>query len=1045
MLPLSIKEVRDEVYKKIVEYIGSKGKELLHKAVWGNFFFVGLGGGTGTGVISPLAERFGKGSYGYFTLALLGGKQDKDKLQSQQPWFRRCFNMLLALNDLIKTAELDAIILVDNNIIIDAFIGKDLKGVALREEIDKKIIKELYPAFGLTALENEDMGLDWSQLKDPILSKLKKRPPVIVPCYDSGDGNLSDLIDTALESGKLAPCNNHESAEKVFVYARWIEDEKALRKNLKKKFNKKEEDVAIIKEYLFCWDDLIDAKNMELELEKLKIFLKDICNIDWADNAKLVENKPLDELVVFRNDDDHQEQWIKIQMEKYICDWDDVVNNKFDDLKEYLKKHEIIEDVEKYFPDDYDLKKYPEERKIEEVKISNKKTISIGKKDEYKAEITLDEKEENASLIWKDKNNEERKLELKVKKEKERRKIYQPTGLTFSKKLDATSGDKKLRKPELYVKKENGKRHVYLKGCAVSREWILESVKKDIVAFESQEIGPFWHKEKKNNEVLILLVNPDVKGVLENRLHVAKTFVELLVAFKELIDEVAKEDKSKDKLEIANKIITGKYDKNPEIISKLSDFSNSDVRDTNEQEILTEARNFLCPKELYGKNKAIYDDMAKIVDRLKKEVDNIGKKEWWPIFEEKIFDSISLSGKHDELLLSAISAFEGDIKDNFGDLVGDAYNKYFKTYQRHFFKYNSRHLYSSGGNAEDILNDDAEKELPEELKDKIREQPGEIVEETLKEWVEEDRNKPVLLFTTESGKRDLDAWKKEFLEKAEITLNNPQEIKTGDELTAIKAGEKTYGIKKKGTNINVYRLSALSFPEMLAIAGLYADWQGLFRRRADIASNGGSGESGKESKTYLDFENDAEIDVGDLKEELFKNRNPNNIDFKICTPDEVPSNGSLNLLIIDKDNEDAVLIIRGVVKDLFTWDAKAGKGKGSDTAKKDLNKGIIPKGLEEMFKREREEVTNTNYKLIPINVSRWKLQKREEKIKSCTDYVRYYIDYKTINDVFKISSDESDKLRVKAAEENKEKTLKIYKKRGKKFTAAEKVEQAKIE
>jgi hypothetical protein len=378
--------------------------------------------------------------------------------------------------------------------------------------------------------------------------------------------------------------------------------------------------------------------------------------------------------------------------------------------------------------------------------------------------------------------------------------------------------------------------------------------------------------------------------------------------------------------------------------------------------------------------------MAKIVDRLKKEVDKIGKKGWWPIFEEKIFDSISLSGKHDELLLSAISAFEGDIKDKFGNLVGDAYNKYFKTYQRQFFKYNSLYLYSSGVNAEDILSDDAEKELPEELKDKIRKQTDKIKGETLENWVKEDRSHP-----------------------------HP---------------------------------SALSFPEMLAIAGLYADWQGLFRRRADIASNGGPDESGKESRLDLDFENNEEINVGKLKKALFKNSNPDDIDFKICTSDEVPSNGSPNLLIIDKDKEDAVLIIRCAAKDLFTWDAKAGEGKGSDTAKKDLNKGIIPKELEEMFKREREEVTNTNYKLIvdPINDSRWKLQKREEEIKSCTDYVCYYIDYKTINDDFKISSDEThNSLRVKAAAENKEKTLKIYKKRGEKFKAAGVDGEAKIE
>ena len=390
MLPLSIKEVRDEVYKKIVEYIGSKG--LLHKAVWGDFFFVGLGGGTGTGVISPLAERFGKGSYGYFTLALLGGEQDKDKLQSQQPWFRRCFNMLLALNDLIKTAELDGIILVDNDVIIEAIGHEDLKGVKLMEEIDKKLIKELYPAFGLTALENKDMGLDWSQLKDPILSELTKKPPVILPYYaSSSELDLPGLISKALKSGNLAPCNNHNSAEKIFVYARWIENEKALRERLEEVFSPEDEslpkkEVAIIKEYLFCWDDLVAVDDLvakkDKELTKLKIFLKDICNIGWAENAELVEapkneegdesdkNKPKklisrifrqdsrgeeknkfrDELVLRRNG--YPDQWIKIQMEKYLFDWDDIVTDtKFGDLKEYLKKEFKIDVPDNHKPE----------------------------------------------------------------------------------------------------------------------------------------------------------------------------------------------------------------------------------------------------------------------------------------------------------------------------------------------------------------------------------------------------------------------------------------------------------------------------------------------------------------------------------------------------------------------------------------------------------------------------------------------------------------------------------------------------------------------
>lgn len=114
MLPLSLQYVRNEVYTNL----NSEIKKVNKKASRGHFFFLGLGGGTGTGVISPLAQEFSEGARSYYTLGALGGKDDNDYLNSQQPWFRRCFNMLLALNDLIVTAKLDGLLLVDNEILM---------------------------------------------------------------------------------------------------------------------------------------------------------------------------------------------------------------------------------------------------------------------------------------------------------------------------------------------------------------------------------------------------------------------------------------------------------------------------------------------------------------------------------------------------------------------------------------------------------------------------------------------------------------------------------------------------------------------------------------------------------------------------------------------------------------------------------------------------------------------------------------------------------------------------------------------------------------
>jgi hypothetical protein len=149
MLPFTLQEVRNEVYTDL----DSEIKKVNKKASKGHFFFLGLGGGTGTGVISPLAQEFSKGMRGYFTLGALGGEDDNDYLNSQQPWFRRCFNMLLALNDLIVTAKLDGLLLVDNNILMKNLKEKlnRIDSIEISNNSDEESLKEKLKQF----LKNE--------------------------------------------------------------------------------------------------------------------------------------------------------------------------------------------------------------------------------------------------------------------------------------------------------------------------------------------------------------------------------------------------------------------------------------------------------------------------------------------------------------------------------------------------------------------------------------------------------------------------------------------------------------------------------------------------------------------------------------------------------------------------------------------------------------------------------------------------------------------------------------------------------------------------
>jgi hypothetical protein len=1020
MLPFSIKEVRDEVFKNITDTIETR--RLKDSATGGYLFFVGLGGGTGTGVISPLAEKFGKGSLGYFTVTVLGGREDDKKLASQQGWFRRCFNMLIALNDLIVTAKLDGIILVDNDVIMTPGEKEGKSGPDLMAEIDKKIIEKLYPAFGITVLDGND--LDWSQLKEPIGLHNLKQPPVIVPCYASGfcsksEDNLGPLIEEALNNGKLAPCEDLEEAEKVFVYVRCITDEKKIRDALATAFKTvfkevdKYEDIAILKDYLFCWDDVKNGNS-----EELKSSLRNVCEISWVDTAVLKRDQNEDKLEL--NNDSNENEKIIIEMrERELFNWDDVLEKNDGELKKYLedckievdsisisddkktitisnkkevatitliegenkatlewdnkgtkekrylkvKKTKEKEKKEKrkiYTPpeaelfmgtyvfnwddvlekNDGELKKYLEDCKIDFDSISpDEKTITISKNEKEVATITLKEGGNKATLEWDNNKGNKEKCELKVKD----RGIYDYFYLR-------KNGNTKVEDPELKVETAKGKCHVYLKKCQTTRTWITNNLKKRIIVFESQEIGSFWHVDEKTNEVLILLFNPNVKEALKDRLLEAKNFVDLLDAFKDEIEKQAKEgESSEDKPIIAEKINFEESKKLSEIVNKFSEATKGITKEDNK--LKPQAIDFLFPKELYDKNKGIYEVMVKILDRLKEEVLSIPDEDkdgdWWPIFQNEIFNIISTSVKRDEVLLSAIEALEDQNK--FNRLVGEGvYDTYFETFKRQYFKYKTRYLYRPGV-GEPILSDAAERELPEALKEELDKEEERITGEDLRNLMK----KYTRVMDGHTGTTD-------------------------------------------GTK--------LSYPAMLAVAGLYAEWEQVGSWNYDETKNG-----------FVLAENKDKI-----IEKLFKKENPPRPDDFEDYVFSKESQGIIipdkrNLLIIETEEEDATLVIREADKDLLT-----------ELTKEDVpSTNEIPKELVERFKGVGSElVNNDNYSVKDRKL----LQPRPEAITKKKLYCCYYI--KENAGKYNIDGDKiNNNLKVKKEEGEDGKTLKIYQKR----------------
>lgn len=495
LLCLSIKEVRNEVFKDIDKAIEEKGKE----ASRGYFFFVGFGGGTGTGVISPIAQRIGQGLRGYVTLGMLSGCNDMKYLKPQQKWFRRCFNTLLALNDLKTTGELTGIILADNDKISEK-LESELEDVTTSsnesqsmkdnaKKIDKWIIKAIYPAFGETPLDDPNFGTDWSRIGKDVGSK----SPFFVPCYAYGKKETKDLIGDAMEN-ELVECNHKEKADKIFVFTRKVGNREEVEEKLKNTFG--------------------DGKNV----------------------AIIEKPRPLPEMVI---------------------DYDIIETLRVGVIPENLKKE--IKKKEK-ISEELSFKVEPIEKdKKWQITAKGEKSESNV---QYQYSISATENESLFSIskqtgeqTWRSKpktvfqNLEEGKMEDK-KKKKELLKIFRDNirdnmistrnpNIVISSINDeghkswkiTISGDSSKEKAYI-IEDADEKINIYEKGrlkleiSKIGEGSIENKFKSNIIVIETEEIGI---NDENENEVLMLLRVPDSSiSSLKKRLEVAKKFVNVL-------------------------------------------------------------------------------------------------------------------------------------------------------------------------------------------------------------------------------------------------------------------------------------------------------------------------------------------------------------------------------------------------------------------------------------------------------------------------------------------------------------------------------------
>ena len=196
------------------------------------FFFVGLGGGTGTGVISNITGYIrieGKKTFPSFVLAALTGKNDGRIMMIQASFYRRSFNAIWALSDLLAGKKVDCVMLVDNDKISEIEEVKKDTGKLEGDALNRQIIRSIFPLLGRNEFEQIDES-EWQRK----MAKLSGFKPILIPCYWHGKMELEELIENAVEKGKLADCD-HKTADAAYVITKGFGDDRRKLKVSSKK------------------------------------------------------------------------------------------------------------------------------------------------------------------------------------------------------------------------------------------------------------------------------------------------------------------------------------------------------------------------------------------------------------------------------------------------------------------------------------------------------------------------------------------------------------------------------------------------------------------------------------------------------------------------------------------------------------------------------------------------------------------------------------------------------------------------------------------
>jgi len=202
-----LKYIWENIYPYTSLYEAGDGR---HGLCDGLVLAASLGGGTGTGLMDPLARyiRSKSGTYPILGLGILTEKGLDSQQGADEP--KRDLSAMIAINDLLTEPlrfSLDGLMLADNQV-LSYGLGRQYAA------IDDFIHRSLSPLMSARPYPGQE--LPSLALREHLLEVLKS-PPILIPCYSQGYGSGRELVNAALDAGRLCECDPGQ-ADRAYVF-----------------------------------------------------------------------------------------------------------------------------------------------------------------------------------------------------------------------------------------------------------------------------------------------------------------------------------------------------------------------------------------------------------------------------------------------------------------------------------------------------------------------------------------------------------------------------------------------------------------------------------------------------------------------------------------------------------------------------------------------------------------------------------------------------------------------------------------------------------